>query len=717
MKRGLTGGTTAMGQMKKKILIVDDQEINRGILKEILENEYVTIEAVNGKEALAELREEGGEIHAVLLDLVMPEIDGYAFLKSIRNTSYADIPIIVQTGENSTENENRALKLGAWDFVSKPYQPEILLGRLRNAIARSKIGAYEKVRHLAEHDLLTDLYNRQTFYRKTRELIDDHLEILFTFIRFDIDSFNLVNSFWGEKEGDRLLRFSADLIRRALKDRENCTYARINSDIFCICIPDDKEQIRRIVDMIRTELQNFSAGFYIKPTFGIYEIVKPDYPVEAMYERASMAAQKCKGKYNTYVGYYDSGLHDQRVREHEIETEMKPALEKEQFQVYLQPKYDLSTDLPYGAEALVRWVHPERGVISPGTFIPVFERNGFIWELDYYMWDHVCALLRRWIDEGLDPAPVSVNISRISMYNPHIVSKICGLTDRYKIPRSLLNLELTESAYMDNPGLMRGIVENLQEQGFTIMMDDFGSGYSSLNTLKEIHVDILKVDMKFLLGGNDDGRKERILTSIIRMAGWLNIPVIMEGVESARQVRFLRSIGCGYVQGFYFAKPMPWETYEKMIRDTQSAGPENAEDAVYTKINAAVLSDDENLELLFDSLHTAAAIFEYDNGKASPLRVNREYNTKFGYGRNVFSHDLLCREDADSQLRKMMKKIRGNRTGAFDSFELVQENGRKRNFCVFTDRIGEVRNSIIFLAVFHEKSEAIEQSMKGSGSR
>jgi PleD family two-component response regulator len=196
-----------MGQTKKKILIVDDQEINRGILKEILENEYVAIEAVNGKEALSVLRKEGGEIHAVLLDLVMPEMDGYAFLKSIRNTSYADIPIIVQTGENSTENENRALKLGAWDFVSKPYQPEILLGRLRNAIARSEIGAYEKVRHLAEHDLLTDLYNRQTFYRKTRELIDDNPEILFTFIRFDIDSFNLINSFWGEKEGQTAALF------------------------------------------------------------------------------------------------------------------------------------------------------------------------------------------------------------------------------------------------------------------------------------------------------------------------------------------------------------------------------------------------------------------------------------------------------------------------------------------------------------------------------
>jgi len=378
---------------------------------------------------------------------------------------------------------------------------------------------FEQMRQMAEFDGLTGLYNRTKFYGETRKMLDDYPETEFAVIRIDIDQFSLLNTFWGEKGGDEFLRYIAIELKRQAEKIDHCTYGRINADIFCACVPYQEGKFKKVLDEVLERLKAFRSDYFIKPTFGIYVIADKSMPVEGMYECSSMAAKTCKGKYNTYFGYYDAGLHDASYREQEIVNEMQNALDSGQFVPYLQPKYDLRTNRPYGAEALARWIHPEKGMISPGVFIPVFEQNGFISKLDHYMWDQVCRYLRKWIDEGLNPAPVSVNISRANMYNPNIVSDITSLVRQYGIPARLLNLELTESAYMDNPEVMRGVVHGLQSNGFTVMMDDFGSGYSSLNTLKEISVDVLKIDMKFLQGDDGSGRSERILSSMIRMAG------------------------------------------------------------------------------------------------------------------------------------------------------------------------------------------------------
>ena len=214
---------------------------------------------------------------------------------------------------------------------------------------------------------------------------------------------------------------------------------------------------------------------------------------------------------------------------------------------------------------LVRWIDPERGMILPGDFIPVFEQNGFIMKLDYYVWEKTCQLLRRWLDEGRNPYPISVNVSRVSLYNPRLAEVLGDLVKQYDIPPRLLQLELTESAYTTNQQSTKAIMSTLQQMGFCILMDDFGSGYSSLNVLKDIEVDVLKIDMKFLSNTENEARSENILAAVVRMAKWLNLPVIAEGVERKEQVLFLRSIGCEFVQGYYFAKPMPVEDFEKQV--------------------------------------------------------------------------------------------------------------------------------------------------------
>ncbi|MEG2455526.1 MAG: EAL domain-containing protein, partial [Oscillospiraceae bacterium] len=313
-----------------------------------------------------------------------------------------------------------------------------------------------------------------------------------------------------------------------------------------------------------------------------------------------------------------------------ITNEMNFALDHRQFEIYLQPLYNIHTKLPCGAEALVRWMHPQKGIISPGRFIPIFERNGFITKLDYYVWERACQCLHGWIARGLTPLPLSVNVSRVNVYNPNLTETLLELVNRYGLEPALLHLELTESAYTDNPVAMKKVMGQLQRHGFTIVMDDFGSGYSSLSLLKDIELDVLKIDMQFLSKTEVPGRGENIIASVIRMAKWLNIPVVAEGAETAQQVDFLRSVGCDYVQGYFFAKPMPVEDYEalctQLFRDTQvpiEAPPRYHYDDLF--------STGHEMTQLFSNALQAAVIYEFMDDHIEMIRVNEAYYALLGH--------------------------------------------------------------------------------------
>lgn len=283
-----------------------------------------------------------------------------------------------------------------------------------------------------------------------------------------------------------------------------------------------------------------------------------------MYEYATLASKECKFNIVNHFAYYNEEMSKKAQQNQWILAEMQNALDTNQFEIYLQPKYDLSTEQPIGAEALIRWHHPTRGLVSPGVFIPVFEKNGFIVKLDYFVWESAAKLLSTWLKEGKKPYPISVNLSRVNLYNPNLAHILEDLTKRYNVPNELLQIEITESAYMENPELMTKFVSQLQEKGFVILMDDFGSGYSSLNTLKDININILKIDMKFLSNNLNDERSKIILKSVFELANDLKTPIVMEGVETLKQVDFLRKIGCRCVQGYYYSKPIPVVDYEQL---------------------------------------------------------------------------------------------------------------------------------------------------------
>ena len=627
------GEGLAQGHMTRKhtILIVDDARHNRTALRDILNDNYIVLEAENGQTALTVLEEKYQAVTVIILDLIMPDMSGLELLEIFhKDVRYQNIPVIAMLRGINDEIECKCLEYGVWDFMGKPYDPTIVRFRVKNVIERSQMRVDDELKYRAEYDVLTGILNKSKFFYNTRNMLNIFGTEDFAFIRIDIEKFQLINSFFGMDEGDHLLKYMADYLQNVEKEYRYITYGRIEADIFAVCFSyDNEKEITDFVKKFTNQMEKYPLDFDITPSFGIYLVKNRDLSINEMYDKANLASKNCKGNYIQNYFFYTKEMSEEIIKEQHIINNMKNALKNEEFVLYLQPKYELQRNSIAGAEVLVRWITADGRMISPGEFIPVFERNGFILKLDQYVWEKTCQLLAGWRDEGRKIFPVSVNISRVSLYNPKIVDVICGLTEKYNIPPEWLQLELTESAYTGNPKAIKEMMEQLQKKGFSILMDDFGSGYSSLNVLKDIAVDVLKIDMKFLDGSGDDGRSENILASVVRMAKWLNMPVVAEGAERKEQVSFLHSIGCEYVQGFYFARPMPVKEYEKLLyeqpyfEDDATRGTSNDTNAIWTA--------NMQMEMIFSNMMQAAAIYEYSDGNIEVVRVNDAYFDMFGY--------------------------------------------------------------------------------------
>ena len=552
-------GTGACMGRRKYVLIVDDCQQDRMAVADVLRSDYDILEACNGKQALEILSRKRAQISLIMLDLMMPVMDGYEFLEMYRKrTEYSYLPVVVCTTEDDPEREQKSLELGAWDFVLKNSSPGIMRLRAGNAIEKSKV-------RFLEYDFLTGIYGQQKFYQATRELLDQRAGANFAFIHFDIDRFRIINTLYGSKEGDRLIHFVAGAIRKVMTAYGRGTYGRLGGDVFGMCVPyEDGAAIYHILEGIRAEIRKHSVHYYLETCAGIYLVDDPDMEVAAMHDNAEIAAAQCKGQYMVHDVLYTEEIGQKVLREQHIIDEMDAALAEQQFIVYFQPKYQLKKMAPYGAEALVRWKKPSGEIVLPNEFIPIFERNGFITKLDYYVWEKVCQFIDSELSQGRNPAPISVNVSRVNLYNPDFMDSLIDLIHRYHIPPHYLNLELTESVFSEDAELIQRAVNYLHDAGFTILMDDFGSGYSSLNILKDVDLDVLKIDMKFFSKGNTAEKGAKIIEAVIRMAESLDMMVIAEGVEEKHQVDFLNDLGCDYIQGYYFGRPMSQDQYEKL---------------------------------------------------------------------------------------------------------------------------------------------------------
>ena len=493
----------------------------------------------------------------------------------------------------------------------------------------------ENLIYRASYDALTGIYNKVAFYQKSQELIAMHPEMQFTILRLNIERFKVINDLFGEKTGDQLLKYIAHFLEHV--NLPLCVSGRLHSDNFAVCFPAEHNNCSRFIRSLQTMAASFSLDYKVVLGFGVYQVKERNLPVSVMCDRANLALNRAKGNYLVTYGEYDEHMRQHLVNEQAIINEMNKALEQREFLLYVQPKYELTTERIIGGEVLVRWQHPVRGFVSPMEFIPIFEHNGFIFKLDQYVWDAACQLLRKWIDEGKEPLPISVNVSRVDLYNANLTLILEDLLHKYDLSPSLLELEITESAYTDNPRQIIEVTKKLQSMGFVILMDDFGSGYSSLNMLKDVPVDILKIDLKFLDSNDTSGRGGNILNSVVRMAKWLRIPVIAEGVETRQQAEFLRTIGCNRVQGYYYSRPVPVAEYEEMLsKDGYALSVEKNAPLLDSSDIEDLLNPNAQFNLLFNSINGALGLYECVNDHLSVIRVNDGYFRMFGYDREAF---------------------------------------------------------------------------------
>ncbi|MHC1717539.1 MAG: EAL domain-containing protein [Acidaminococcaceae bacterium] len=488
------------------------------------------------------------------------------------------------------------------------------------------------------YDELTGLSSKAVFYKKVHALLTAKYEQHYCIAIFDIDKFKLVNDFFGTHAGDRLLCYIAKLLEEYFAKNDDAVYCRLESDRFAACFLFSGKAYAELIDYITTGLQKSPLNFELAAYFGLYLPETPDLPVNIMCDRAMLAQKSIKGRFDKNYAFYEEELRKKLLHKQEITGRMNQALKGNQFEIYLQPKVHLITNEIVGAESLVRWNHPTLGLLSPGDFITIFEENGFITNLDIFVWEETCRLLRKWLDEGRNTFPISVNVSRLDLLEPSFFQTITNLVEKYEIDPKMLNLELTETAYVKRYDEIKLVTDKLRDYGFSVHMDDFGSGYSALNMLQDIAVDTLKIDLNFMSGFAESGRGRNILSSVIRMAKWLGLPVVIEGVENEEQVAFLRSIGCTVGQGYYFSKPLPVDKFEKSLKENeQKAKPlKRIESTCYP--NSIVNIEDfwsptSAFNLLFNTLQEASAIYEYHDKNLELLRANDSYYDLLGIQR------------------------------------------------------------------------------------
>lgn len=420
--------------------------------------------------------------------------------------------------------------------------------------------------YTAEYDPLTGLYNRETFYRRTRQLLETYPTEQFIMVRFDIDRFKVYNDVYGTQAGDYLL---AEVGKEAREKQwtEKAVFGRLEADHFVFVMPAKQFQVDRWSKKHMKWLLSVSEGYRLSSSIGVYQITDPTTKISLMCDRALLALRTVKDNYTKKIAWYDESLREKLMMEQALVDEMEQALVTNQFQVYFQPQINYNSGSLIGAEALVRWKHPKRGLIPPGEFIPLFEKNGFILKLDSFVWEMSCKYLRSWMDNMMPVVPVAVNVSRCDLYDPELCQRFQSLLEEYRLPADMLKLEITESAYMEDPEQLVEIVITLRSLGFTVEMDDFGTGYSSLNMLKDIPVDILKLDTRFISDSKNDMRSATILSSVISMAHEIGLSVIAEGVETKAQAELLKTLNCSNMQGYYFGYPMPEEEYRKFLKE------------------------------------------------------------------------------------------------------------------------------------------------------
>ena len=582
--------------LKRQVLIVEDEPINQALLGNILHDDYDLLYAGDGVEALEIVKENKNELALVLLDLMLPKMNGIEVLKDMKgNAELKKIPVIVLTADHESEVE--CLRVGASDFIPKPYpDPEIIKARVDRCI---EISENRDTIKQTERDPLTKLYNIDYFDRYVN-MYDRHYEDMkMDAIVVDINRFHMVNERYGKQFGDLILQKLGIRIRN-LARRIGGVGGRRGSDTFLLYCPHREDYEECLDELSDNLVDNDDSNSRVNLRMGIYVDADKDLDIARRFDRAKEAADSIKNTLQR-IGFYDKELHESDLYKEKLLEDFRSSIENNDFLVFFQPKFDIRPEKPIlaSAEALVRWKHPELGMISPGVFIPLLEDSGRIYELDIYVWTKVAERISIWKKEHNFSVPVSVNVSRIDMLMPNLKDIFTGILEKYDLTPDDIILEITESAYTGDSEQVISTAKELRgmDMGFRIEMDDFGTGYSSLGMLSKLPIDALKLDMTFVRSAFGESKDVRMIELIIDIADYLHVPVVAEGVETVEQMITLKALGCDLVQGYYFSKPVPPEEFDHFLVERKNQNPETNTDLnkSYISISKALTGDFENI--------------------------------------------------------------------------------------------------------------------------
>jgi len=556
----MTSYTDVFENGKRQILVADDEFINREMLENVLNDEYDVLKAEDGEMAYEMIKQNRNTLSLILLDLMMPKLSGLELLVRLNeDPELKGIPVIVLTSDQDSEVDS--LKKGAFDFIPKPYpQPDVIKARVSRSI---ELAEDRQIISSTERDELTGLYTIEYFYRYGNQFDKFFPLAEMDALCFDINHFHVLNERFGIAKGDEILKSIARRLEAAFPDSGSFV-CRKSADTFLVYCPH-QDDYSAIVEKVSAMIDELETA--VKVRLGVYSCCDKKLDIHARFDRAKIAADKIRNNYSVFISTFDEALIDAELYAEQLVEEFPKALAEKQFQVYFQPKYDIRGDKPVlsSAEALVRWSHPSLGMISPGKFIPLFEEDGLIAQLDEFVWRKSAEIISDWKNRLGISVPVSVNLSRAEMYDPGLIETMEKITGDNAITTKDLYLEITESAYVSDSDQIVERVKTLREHGFFIEMDDFGSGYSSLNMISELPIDALKLDMMFIRSAFDKHNDTRMISIVIDIADYLGVPVIAEGVETEEQYLALKKLGCAIIQGYYFSKPVPAIEFEKFL--------------------------------------------------------------------------------------------------------------------------------------------------------
>lgn len=548
--------------VKNQILIVDDSEINREMLRLILEDEYDIVEAGNGKEAV-EIIEKGDHVfRLVLLDLVMPVMSGYEALQEFKNHGWQhSLPVIIISGDSTDEALSKAYDLGAADFFAKPYNPQIVLRRVMNVISS---------REYAYRDLLTGAYNRLGFLQVANNFLqkcEDRTKFAIMF--FDLKNFKAINSLLGTEGGDAVLRQTFNGMVHA--ELEPIFISRFEADHFVCLVEKEKIDVAKLIQESNQTLEWNGHNMQFRFRTGICHIDN-DSDVINFVDRAKLSLNYIDDEYLKPYAIFDDNMAQNYINAAAVTSEFETSMANEEFKVYYQPVMETATGKIASAEALIRWIHPERGFVRPDLFIPALEKDGFISKLDLFVDKKVNQVMQLWKEQGLATVPVSINLSWMDFYDQDMIQNILdNVAQRITTPGSV-RYEITESSFAALKENRGDVLKALREQGAWLLMDDFGSGYSSLGMLMNYKFDILKIDMSFVRQLEKNPDVKHIIKMIIDMCHLLGMKVVAEGAETETQVNILREDACDYIQGYYFSKPLPEEEFKQFLAKCKEEG-------------------------------------------------------------------------------------------------------------------------------------------------